>query len=217
MSKHRNIKDFATFRKEAEACQTMPLYTKNMIWEPVKLKNLHEFELFEADDYEKILTFCADNSRNTRPEGERGSMLYVEYKGKKYYAKHGEGERDIAKQICKDHNIKINEDQQLISMSPANPEAQSKTYMYHINKDTKEDFHADVRDQDGKIIYEIEGRGIFETDGGMKDKDDLVGLTKMLQAKNKIRPSDTIVPAEKFDGTQAGVQIAAPFNANPQP
>jgi len=154
MSNKRKILDFEKFRKEAETCQSMPLYTKNMVWEPVKLKNLHEFEQF------------------------------------------------------------LDEDQQIVMMNPANQEAHSTTYMYHINKDTKEDFKADVRDQDDKIIYEINGRGIFETVGGMKDKEDLVGLTKMLQAKNKIKPSDTIVTAEKYDGTKAGVQIAAPFDSN---
>lgn len=69
-----------------------------------------------------------------------------------------------------------------------------KTYIYYI-KD-KNEFHADVRDPDGKIIFELKPSDI-SNDGYMKTKDDISGLVKLLISKNKIKTGDIVVPADE--------------------
>jgi hypothetical protein len=61
-------------------------------------------------------------------------------------------------------------------------------YHYHINLDERGSFYADVRDENGKTVYEIkegnelpEGESSIFEDGFMKHKNDLVGLEEYLK------------------------------------
>jgi len=75
----------------------------------------------------------------------------------------------------------------------SNQEA-SKAYIYYINNDDEKHFDADIRDPDGKIIFELTASDL-SNDGHMKGKDDVQGLRELLLSKNKIKQGDTIVPA----------------------
>lgn len=78
----------------------------------------------------------------------------------------------------------------------------AKAYVYYINNKDEKKFEADVRDPDGKIIYELKAGDLSEA-GHMKDKDDIAGLVQLLISKNKIKPGDTVVPANS-SGEAAG-------------
>lgn len=74
-------------------------------------------------------------------------------------------------------------------------------YGYYINLDERGDFYADVRDKDGRSIYEIKAgnslgedeTSIFE-DGYMRDRYDVAGLTVYLRELDTI-PADAEVLA----------------------
>lgn len=70
----------------------------------------------------------------------------------------------------------------------------AKAYLYYINNDDEKHFDADVRDPDGKIVFELKAADL-SNDGHMKSKDDIQGLRELLLSKNKIKQGDTIVPA----------------------
>jgi len=78
-----------------------------------------------------------------------------------------------------------------------------KTYIYHITNSSDKNFSADVRDSDGKVIFELKPTDI-SNDGLMKNKDDINGLYQMLLNKNKIKKGETIVPANAVDKSVGG-------------
>jgi hypothetical protein len=53
------------------------------------------------------------------------------------------------------------------------------TYEYYINLDERGEFEADVRDADGKTVFELNA-DLFE-DGWMKNKHDIFGLLGYLE------------------------------------
>lgn len=73
------------------------------------------------------------------------------------------------------------------------------TFEYFINLDERGSFYADVRNPQGKTVFEIKAgnelaedeSSIFE-DGFMQDKNDLSGLTEYLQDLQVIGQNDTI-------------------------
>jgi len=86
---------------------------------------------------------------------------------------------------------------------PANNAGGSKTYIYYILNGDEKKFHADVRDPDGKVIYEIKSSDL-KNDGHMKGKDDIAGLLKLLLSKNKIKQGDSLVPANSSEKAISG-------------
>lgn len=77
---------------------------------------------------------------------------------------------------------------------PSNNDVVNKTYIYYINNKDEKNFHADVRDPDGKVVFEIKAADL-SNDGHMKNKDDIQGLMQLLISKNKIKKGDALVPA----------------------
>jgi hypothetical protein len=77
---------------------------------------------------------------------------------------------------------------------PANNDQGSKNYVYYITNKSDKNFEADVRDPDGKVIFELKSSDLTN-DGLMKGKDDIAGLHQLLVSKNKIKKGDTLVPA----------------------
>jgi predicted transcriptional regulator len=75
------------------------------------------------------------------------------------------------------------------------PDSISKTYTYTINLDERGEFNADVRDESGKTVFDIDGYDIFE-DGFMKHKHDHEGLKKHLISLGIINPDDKLECAE---------------------
>lgn len=74
-----------------------------------------------------------------------------------------------------------------------------KTYQYFVNADERGTFNADVRNFQGKSIFEINIEGgeskpsdIFE-DGYMKHKNDIAGLTEYLRDVDIIGIHDEII------------------------
>lgn len=78
--------------------------------------------------------------------------------------------------------------------SSAPSENGQRTFVYYINNDDPKKFDADVRDPDGKVIFEIKAADL-SNDGHMKGPDDISGLVKLLISKNKIKQGDVLVPA----------------------
>jgi len=89
----------------------------------------------------------------------------------------------------------------------------SKTYIYYISNNSDSKFEADVRDPDGKIVYELTASDITN-DSHMKDKNDISGLVKLLISKNKIKANDTVVPAADARAAQADEDFAGAVNTN---
>ena len=88
---------------------------------------------------------------------------------------------------------------------PANNSQGSKTYIYYITNNDEKKFEADVRDPDGKIIFEIKAQDL-SNDGHMKTKDDIAGLVQLLISKNKIKKGDSLVPANSSAKAVGGQQ-----------
>lgn len=65
------------------------------------------------------------------------------------------------------------------------------TFYYYINLDERGEFNADVRDEDGKTVFEIDGFDIFE-DGFMHNSEDLDGLEEYLTDLEIIDEDDEI-------------------------
>ena len=86
---------------------------------------------------------------------------------------------------------------------PQNNEVAAKTYIYYINNSDEKNFHADVRDPDGKVVYEIDSQDLAN-DGLMKGKDDIQGLLQLLISKNKIKQGDSLVPSNSADKKAVG-------------
>lgn len=88
-----------------------------------------------------------------------------------------------------------------------------RVFTYIVHNNSEKNFHAEVKDDDGKVIYEIKGTGLFEGDGPMKGKEDLSGLRTFLISKNKIKECDQIIPAG--GGRQETQNFVQPINTNP--
>ena len=110
-------------------------------------------------------------------------------------------------------HVKLFEDFQQPS-GPVNS-AGPKTYIYHVYDTSEKNFHAEVRDTDGKVVFEIKGKTMFEGDGIMKDENDVLGLQKTLIGKNIIKQGDTVVKSKEYKD-DAQPQTAAAFNTNIQ-
>ena len=78
----------------------------------------------------------------------------------------------------------------------------ARTFIYYINNHDEKKFDADVRDPDGKVIFELKASDL-QNDGLMKGMDDIAGLRQLLLNKNKIKPSDVVVAANA-SGKAAG-------------
>lgn len=86
---------------------------------------------------------------------------------------------------------------------PQNNEVASKTYIYYITNANEKEFKADVRDPDGKVVYEIDSQDL-SNDGLMKSKSDIQGLHALLLSKNKIKQGDTLIPANSTEKAVIG-------------
>lgn len=64
-------------------------------------------------------------------------------------------------------------------------------YEYFINLDERGEFQADVRDESGKTVFEINGFEIFE-DGFMSYDKDLPNLYDHLRDLNILGPDDRL-------------------------
>lgn len=71
-------------------------------------------------------------------------------------------------------------------------------YFYYINLDERGEFKADVRNDKGETIFEIEGAEIFE-DGFMKYKNDLAGLEVYLKELKVMHPAGMLFNANMVD------------------
>lgn len=69
-------------------------------------------------------------------------------------------------------------------------------FTYHINKDERGEFEADVRNPFNKSVFSISGGQIFE-DGFMQNKHDVAGLQDYLRELKIISPTDTIKDMEE--------------------
>jgi hypothetical protein len=87
--------------------------------------------------------------------------------------------------------------------SPVNNDQGSKTFIYYITNQSDKNFEADVRDPDGKIVFELKAQDL-SNDGLMKSKDDIAGLHQLLVGKNKIKKGDTLIPANSTQNAVGG-------------
>lgn len=67
-------------------------------------------------------------------------------------------------------------------------------FEYFVNLDERGEFRADVRDEDGETLYEIEGFEIFE-DGFMRNKSDVRGLAEHLRGLGVMPAGSTLYAA----------------------
>lgn len=81
-----------------------------------------------------------------------------------------------------------------------------KLYGYYINMDERGEFHADVRDNSQKTIYELHIGGDDEAetsnpieDGYMRNKTDIKGLQGYLQEVGLIEKSDKLLSMSDFE------------------
>lgn len=95
---------------------------------------------------------------------------------------------------------------------PAAIEPAASTFMYIVHNSSEKDFHAEVKDQDGKVIFEIKGSGLFEGDL-IKGKDDITGLREFLISKKLIKEGDQLIKAG--DGGQEMQSFIQPVDTNP--
>ncbi len=94
-------------------------------------------------------------------------------------------------------------------------------YGYYINLDERGDFFADVRNQNGRSIFEIRAgnslkedeSSIFE-DGFMRDKGDLSGLTTYLIDLGFIPKESQVLACEDFEARIH--ELANPPNPTPR-
>lgn len=96
----------------------------------------------------------------------------------------------------------------LPSEAPASeaPASEAPIFGYYINLDERGDFYADVRDTDGKSIFEINAgnrlgedeSSIFE-DGFMRDKNDVAGLTDYLRSLKVIPDDGKVLNMDEFE------------------
>lgn len=98
---------------------------------------------------------------------------------------------------------------------PANNAGGNTTYIYYITNSDDKKFEADVRDADGKVVFELKSSDL-SNDGHMKGKDDLAGLHQLLVSKNKIKQGDVIVPANSSQKAVGGASMdfAPELNTN---
>jgi len=81
------------------------------------------------------------------------------------------------------------------------------TYSYHINLNERGSFYADVRNQNGKTIFEIKAgnelgpdeTSIFD-DGYMKNIHDMQGLKKYLVSLGIMKESQKLIDMEEHIG-----------------
>lgn len=79
-------------------------------------------------------------------------------------------------------------------------------YLYVITNENGQDFEAEVRDEAGRCILQIDAD--FIDKGNMDHKDDLSGLREYLISKKKIRQNDEVTPGGNF--TQQTIPAPAP-------
>jgi len=72
---------------------------------------------------------------------------------------------------------------------------QPAVYEYHINLDERGEFYADVRNVNGKTVFEIKGFDVFE-DGWMDDKHDIQGLREYLISLGIMKTDQRLRDAE---------------------
>ena len=94
------------------------------------------------------------------------------------------------------------------------PGNNSVVYIYYVHKSGDKNFDADVRDPDGKVVYELSAADL-SNDGHMKNKDDIPGLVQLLIGKNKIKPGDTIIPASQAKADMTTDAIVPGVDTNP--
>ncbi|WP_323025771.1 hypothetical protein [Castellaniella sp.] len=83
---------------------------------------------------------------------------------------------------------------------------QQVTFGYYIDLDERGDFVADVRNAEGKTVYEIRAgdsldedeSSIFD-DGYMRDKHDVSGLTEYLRSLGVIPQDARVLPMQEFE------------------
>lgn len=88
----------------------------------------------------------------------------------------------------------------------ADDKVREPIYGYYINLDERGYFHADVRDADGRSVYEIRAGNslgedeadIFE-DGFMRNKNDLAGLTEYLRELGLIQQDAKVLSMADFE------------------
>lgn len=68
------------------------------------------------------------------------------------------------------------------------------TFEYFINCDERGEFRADVRNEDGRSVWETEGE-VFE-DGFMRHKRDLCGLADYLQELGIMQAGDELTAGQ---------------------
>ena len=91
----------------------------------------------------------------------------------------------VIEKYSKTENKNIKKEADIKEMYPKNYEGieanflKPQTYEYYINLDERGEFYADVRNSNGKTIWETHGFDVFE-DGWMKHKNDLDGLKEYL-------------------------------------
>ena len=91
----------------------------------------------------------------------------------------------VIEKYSKTENKNLKKEADIKEMYPKNHEGidanflKPQTYEYYINLDERGEFYADVRNSNGKTIWETHGFDVFE-DGWMKHKNDLDGLKEYL-------------------------------------
>lgn len=90
-------------------------------------------------------------------------------------------------------------------------------YGYYIDLDERGSFEADVRDADGKTVYEVKaGNSLSEDetsifdDGFMRDKSDVSGLASYLKDLDVIPDDAELLPMEAFEKALEERQAEAP-------
>ena len=76
-----------------------------------------------------------------------------------------------------------------------NFDQQPKRYLFYITKDEATEFEADVRNEDGEVIYKLD-RDKIEKKKLMTNKTDMSNLRAYLIRIKKLTEVDELVPAE---------------------
>lgn len=99
-------------------------------------------------------------------------------------------------------------DVRVAGMEAYPPETAAGRFGYYINLDERGDFYADVRDAEGKTVFEVRaGNSLSEDesslvdDGFMADLHDVNGLTNYLRDIGVIGPSAEVVPSDEFEAS----------------
>ena len=108
-------------------------------------------------------------------------------------------------------------------VSEASPFNSPPVYGYSINLDERGDFYADVRNGNGKTVFEIksgdslgEDESSILEDGFMKDKHDLDGLGKYLRSLG-VMPKTAVLATLEAQDTMLAEQEAVKCKRAPRP